>query len=95
MLTCRDVSRGLAADELRTGALGRRLAIRVHLLMCDRCRRFAREIRQLGTAMRQLGASVGPAPLEVAAQQRILDRLHDHLAPDETRPSDDDGEQRP
>lgn len=95
MLTCKEVSRGLAADELRTSALGRRLAIRLHLLMCDNCRRFAREMRELGAAMRQLGASVAPTPVEASAQQRILDRLHDDLAPDAMRRSEDEGEREP
>lgn len=83
MLTCKEVSRDLAADGLRTAGIGRRLAIRAHLLMCDGCRKFAREIEELGDAMRRLTAAIERPPLDVAAEQRILERLREPLAHDE------------
>jgi predicted anti-sigma-YlaC factor YlaD len=88
MLTCREVSRDLASDRLRTARLGRRLAIRAHLLMCAACRRFAREIAELGGAMRELAESGERPRLDIAAEQRIIERLREQL------PGDDRGSRR-
>ncbi len=54
MLKCKDVSRLIAADQLRTARFGTRLAVRAHLLMCTQCSRFAGEIREVSRTLRML-----------------------------------------
>ena len=61
MLTCKDVATAIGGDEWRAAPRWRRLALRLHLLMCPHCRRYAAQIRATGTAGRQ------PAP---AARRR-------------------------
>lgn len=63
MMTCRDVT-ALASQHL-DGELpiGKRLAIRMHVLMCRHCRRYLRQLRAtvllLGTLR---GADAAPTP---------------------------------
>ena len=47
MLSCRDIA--AHADEIiqRDGPWHRRVAVRVHLLMCDHCRRFVSQYRRV------------------------------------------------
>ncbi len=54
MLTCKEVSRGIASDELERAGWGRCLAVRLHLLMCRHCRRYAAQIRAIGAAAKSL-----------------------------------------
>ncbi len=66
MLRCNEATRILASDLLDDLAWGRRLALRVHLLMCRHCRRYARQLRAIGAAARRLWGeeSVDPSTLE-------------------------------
>jgi len=71
MLSCREVSH-LASDYLnRDLPLRRRLAVRLHLMMCEGCTRY---IAQMGAAialLRQMGATppeAEPAPSGGAPQ---------------------------
>ncbi len=66
MLRCNEVARILASDLLDDLAWGRRLALQMHLLMCRHCRRYARQLRAIGTAARRLWGeeSVDPSTLE-------------------------------
>ena len=54
MLTCREVSRAVAADELERAGLWQRLGVRLHLLMCRHCRRYAAQLRAIGETTREL-----------------------------------------
>ncbi len=54
MLTCREVTKVIATDELSEAGIGRRLAVRLHLLRCRHCRRYAAQIRAIGEAARGL-----------------------------------------
>ncbi len=62
MLTCKDVAKAVAQDELDTGPWRRRLALRFHLLMCRHCRRYAAQIRAIGAAVRSLIRAQGENP---------------------------------
>ena len=44
--------------------LGERIRVRLHLAICQACRRFARQVRTLRWAARELGrrAEKGPGP---------------------------------
>ncbi|MFU8820909.1 MAG: zf-HC2 domain-containing protein [Gammaproteobacteria bacterium] len=74
MLTCREVTRH-ASDYLdRELPWRRRLAVRLHLLMCTKCRRLVHHLRQLVTAMSARAASTAP-PLDADAIDRLLARV--------------------
>jgi anti-sigma factor ChrR (cupin superfamily) len=47
MITCREVSTLVSNDRLGEQPLRRRLAVRMHLMMCRGCRRFASEIEAI------------------------------------------------
>ncbi len=54
MLTCKEVTKAIATDELSEAGIRRRLAVRLHLLQCRYCRRYAAQIRAIGEAARGL-----------------------------------------
>ncbi len=57
MPRCRDVTRAIAGGALEEAPLRRRLGVRLHLLLCRHCRRYARQIRAIGLAARDVLAS--------------------------------------
>ncbi len=72
MLTCKETAKAVAHDEVRTAPRWRRLALRLHLLMCPPCRRYAAQIRALGTAARSLLREHGEDPT-------VLERLRETI----------------
>ncbi len=75
MLTCKEVSRTIASDNLAEAGLRRRLALRFHLWMCRYCRRYATQMRQLGDMARSMfrGRSEDPETL-ARLQNQILEQ---------------------
>ena len=58
MLTCKNAARLLAQDEMGASR-GKRVGLRVHLLMCRFCRRYKAQLGALGEGCReQFGAAV-------------------------------------
>ena len=51
--TCREVATLLVAQEDRALALSDRLALRMHMLICDACPRFARQMLSMRNSMQQ------------------------------------------
>ena len=72
MPTCKEVSRAVAADELLAAGWRKRLQIRLHLFMCGPCRRYARQIRHIGTAAREL---LGNRSLDTPARDTLRDAV--------------------
>jgi anti-sigma factor ChrR (cupin superfamily) len=72
MLTCRDFAHRHASDYLdRQLGWRARLGVRVHLLLCDNCRRFLAQLRQVRTVLLRRSAS---APvLQTREEQAALD----------------------
>jgi len=56
LISCKDASRLIS--QMQDGELSfrQRLAVRLHLMFCDACRRFVRQLRFLRTAMRRYTA---------------------------------------
>jgi anti-sigma factor ChrR (cupin superfamily) len=69
MPSCREVTLAVAGEQLERAWLGRRLMIRLHLMMCDHCRRYAEQIRALAAAARELAASEST---DIARLQRAI-----------------------
>jgi len=80
MLTCKEVTRSIASEELSTASWRQRLATKLHLLMCRHCRRYARQIDQIGDAAREIFR-------ECPAESDSRDRLRSAIL--ETLPSVD------
>ena len=75
MLTCKEVATAIGRDDAQTLPWWRGLALRLHLLMCGDCRRYAAQIRAIGTAARRLFREHGEDPQVIARlQETILSR---------------------
>ncbi len=73
MLSCSDVTRLWASDEIRRTPLRTRLAWRLHLLMCRHCRRYVRELAAIGVAARKaFGRTRGTGIDTSGLEYRIL-----------------------
>lgn len=79
MLTCNEVSRMVAGD-LRGEPWRRRLGVRLHLLMCDHCRRFTAEMAALNRAVQLMQR---PVPDQEIAEQsaRVMRKLRPDTDP--------------
>ncbi len=53
MLRCKQVTTIVAHDDLVDAGPWLRLRVRLHLLMCRNCARYAAQIRDLGVKMRE------------------------------------------
>ena len=53
MMTCKEATRVIASEEFAEAGWGRRLGVRLHLLMCRHCRRYAAQLRALGAYARK------------------------------------------
>ncbi len=73
MLTCRDVARRVASATRDGGQPMSGMMLRLHLLLCGDCRRYARELQALGDALRSgYAAAADPEQLR-RLEQRIID----------------------
>ena len=76
MLTCKEVSRAIAAGELTTASWRQRLTVRFHLLMCQACRLYAAQIRSLGGAVRNVAAEqASDSDSRERLRESILNRI--------------------
>ena len=87
MLTCQEVARSIATDELATAGWRQRLSIRFHLLMCQHCRRYARQIEAIGRATRRV---LGSKPLEPGSRERLRDSILDQIPTTDSAAPDSD-----
>ena len=74
MIRCREVATLLSTDQVASQSVSRRIAVRLHLMMCRHCRRFARQLTLLKHVASDLGATFDQ---EVRADfvQRLQGRL--------------------
>lgn len=68
MLTCRDAVRRYASDYI-DGNLGwrERIGVRLHLMMCDNCRRFTAQLRRIPALLRHKAEISVPDDAETRA----------------------------
>lgn len=59
MMSCRQASRTIASDDLASAGWRRRLAVRLHLLLCRHCRCYAGQLAAIGDATRNLQQDPG------------------------------------
>ncbi|MEO8484358.1 MAG: hypothetical protein ABI634_19275 [Acidobacteriota bacterium] len=74
MMTCKQVSTLLSHGDLASASWSRRLGVRLHLLMCDKCSAFKAGLEAMGTWGRALSRTAeqeAPKDLEARALRRI------------------------
>ncbi len=78
MLNCKEVARLVASEELVEAGWLTRAAVRLHLLRCHHCRRYAAQLRAISTAALER-RSFGPADLQALErlERSILERRID------------------
>ncbi len=72
MPACRDVAAAIASETLARRLWHQRLAVRIHLLMCRHCRRYAAQLAAIGEAARRL---YGTEKASEELERSILDNL--------------------
>jgi hypothetical protein len=79
MLTCREASELISQRFERRLSWRERFGLRLHLLICDACTRFARQMRWLQAAARRFGLKYAgeesAARLPEVARRRIGEAL--------------------
>jgi hypothetical protein len=76
MPCCREVAEAIASDRLEVSSPSRRFAIWMHLLLCGHCRRYARQMRAIGVAARDVFSDpVGDHQRLASLGQTLVDRL--------------------
>lgn len=74
MANCREVTRSLASDEASDAGGKQSFAIRIHLLWCRHCRRYASQLDLLGRATRR---AMQPGPEDLELRDRLERSLMD------------------
>lgn len=77
MLTCRDFAQRHASDYLdRRLGWRARAGVRLHLLLCDNCRRFVAQLRQVRAVLLRRAAAPRVSNEDPVALQALAERLH-------------------
>lgn len=77
MLSCKDVTQLLSESMDRSLPLGKRIGVRLHLLICTFCARYERQLLQIRETVRRLVATEETAggtfrePFSEEAKERI------------------------
>ena len=84
MLNCKEVARALASGEQTDAVRRHSLAIRLHLLWCRHCRRYASQLDLMGRASKK-AMQHGPEDLELKKrlQKALLEAVEN---PPSSRP---------
>lgn len=76
MMNSRNVAKTLTSVDWESLSAGRRFSIRMHLWMCQHCRRFRRQLKQMSEAVRHTFSTQPISDDELS--RRILERLGLH-----------------
>lgn len=74
MLSCRDITRLISESMDRTLPVGKRLGVRLHLILCRFCARYERQLLLIRDTVRRIaGEEAEPVPdvLSAEARERI------------------------
>ena len=79
MSSCQEVARKIGSDEFKEANEWQRLWVRLHLLMCRHCRRYAVQLQSIGETARNLWGphTEDPSTLE-RLEREILDTVLGH-----------------
>jgi len=89
MLSCRDLANRVASDYIdRQLNVRERLAVWLHLTVCDNCRRFIRRLRQVRALLTLRPAALPPRETDAADDVALRDLAERLLAEYRTRGKD-------
>lgn len=71
MPSCREVAERLSREQDEPNPHGRSLALRMHLLVCNHCRRYDKQLQWLRANIRQALTNTSGQQLSSAARDRI------------------------
>lgn len=54
MLRCNEVTQLWASEAIHGASLRKRVALRIHLMMCRSCQRYVHELKAIGDAVRDM-----------------------------------------
>ena len=74
MMTCKEVSTLVSMGEFHQASARRRMAVRLHLMMCRHCRAFNRQLHVIGRVARLIAGEVEREP-GATFERRLADRL--------------------
>ena len=72
MLSCKEVTRIVASDELTGAGWRRSLVIRFHHLFCRHCRHYAAQMRAIGQSARKLLGFGSEEPEAIRRLERAI-----------------------
>lgn len=76
MLKCRDIVRMASDGSAQDASFGKRVAIRIHLMMCVHCRRFFRQMSLLGRLVRERAdEEINQHPPPDGMEERLVRKL--------------------
>ena len=78
MLTCKEASQLLSQSQDRTLSWGERMSVRMHVWICNNCRRFERQLQFIRDTMRQ-GNREGHLPVEKPLPPDSAERIRQAL----------------
>ena len=81
MLSCKDVTRLISLSMDRSLPLGKRIGVRIHLLICRFCARYKRQLLLIRETARQLVAGEEPAegPFSGVLSEDARERIRQSL----------------
>ena len=74
MMTCKEVSTLVSMEQAHEAPLAHRMGVALHLMMCQHCRRFRRQLLRVGRVARLIADDYEREPTS-GFEGRILDRL--------------------
>jgi hypothetical protein len=73
MPSCKEIATAVSSGEIESAGLWRRLAIRLHMLICKHCREYVRQIGLLGDTARRAADGEQPDADELSEiERRVL-----------------------
>jgi len=74
MLSCKDVTKHTNDYLDRNLPFSKRVALRLHLFICDRCRQYVDQVRKTIATLNSLGGRVSSDPQSVKKTLQHLDK---------------------
>lgn len=75
MPSCREVSEKFLVGELFNAPLLQRGLLRLHLMLCEHCRRFSRQLEMISKTVEEIARPQLDPRVVKAAKRRILEHL--------------------
>ena len=75
MITCKEVATLLDTEQVADQRLWMRIAVRLHVMMCKHCRRFADQLRHPHIGAQSIRSGLDAEASAAGLEQKIVKRL--------------------